>query len=115
MGKDVGGCEAVGLARGRQSSGPLLIPASPVGSQGRRSHVWDPGGSRPAWTPIAERTGAGRHGDISQNREEQVRSLLGSKTATGALESRDLCRGKGHHVTAFSWTCTSVARPGEGV
>ena len=88
MGEDVRACEAVGLAGGLQSSRPLLIPASPVGSQGRRSHIWDPGGSRPAWTPVAEKTGARRHGDISQNREEQVRSLLGSKTATGALESR---------------------------
>lgn len=82
MGEDVGGCEEVGLPGGWQSSGPLLILSSLVGSQGR-SHVWDPGGSRPAWTSVAERAGAGRHGDISQDREEQ-----GSNWSLGVVGTR---------------------------
>lgn len=85
MGEHVGGGEMVGLAGGWQSSGPRLIPANLVGSQGRRSHIWDPGGFQALWTSVAEKAGAGRHGDISQDREEQGRSLFGEQDSNWSL------------------------------
>ena len=88
MGEHVRGDEMVGLAGGWQSSTPHLIPTNLVGSQGRRSHMWDPRGFWAIWTSVAEKAEAGRHGDISQDREEQGSHCLGSRAATGALELR---------------------------
>ena len=66
-------CLGAGRAPGPSSFFPVLLEA--------REGVTS--GTQPAWTSVAERAGAGRHGDISQDREEQ-----GSNWSLGVVGTR---------------------------
>lgn len=88
------GDEEVGLPGAGRAPGPLSF--FPVLLEAREGACLGPRGLPACLDFCRERAGAGRHGDTSQDREEQG--------SNWSLESWDPCRGKGQHATAFPWT-----------